>query len=52
MADVDLGGGDVDAELDPQRPALRELPLEFTVGKDVDRVAREILDDTAHGGRF
>src|SRR5438105_3474630 len=52
MTDVDLGRGDVDAELDPQRPALLELPLELAVGKDVDGVPREILDDAAHGGRF
>jgi hypothetical protein len=52
MADVDLGRGDVDAELDPQRPTLRELALELALGKDVDGVPHEILDDAAHRGRF
>ncbi len=52
VADVDLGRGDVDAELDPQRPTLGELPVELALGKDVDGVPSEVFDDAAHGGRF
>ena len=42
--DVDVGRGDVDPELDPERPAERELRLEPARGKDVDRVPDEVGD--------
>ena len=39
-ADVDVGRGDVDPELDAQRPPERELRLEPALGQDVDGVPR------------
>ena len=41
-ADVDVGRRDVDAELDPQRPAELQLRLETALGQHVDRVPREV----------
>ena len=45
MAEVDVGRGRVDPELDPQRPALRarrpELRRERTLGQTVDALRRE-----------
>ena len=46
-ADVEVGGRDVDAELDAQRTPELQLLLEPALGQDVDGVAGEILD--AHG---
>ena len=43
-ADVEVGRGDVDAELDPERPPELQLGLEPAGGKDVDGVAGEGLD--------
>ena len=45
VPDVDVGRGRVDAELDPQRSSLRKLALELSLGKNVDRVADQFLDD-------
>ena len=42
VAEVDVGRGRVDPELDPQRPARRELLLEPPLRQHVDRVARQI----------
>ena len=38
-ADVDVGRGDVDPELDPQRPAELQLLLEPALRQHVDGVA-------------
>ena len=46
-ADVDVRRGDVDPELDAQRLAVRELPLELPGGQDVDGVTSQLGD--AHG---
>ena len=51
-ADVDIGRGDVDPELDAQRAAEGELALEAPFRKDVDGVPRQLFDLAAHGGRF
>ena len=42
VAEVDVGGGRVEPELDPQRTAFGEPPLERSVGEAVDRVAGEM----------
>ncbi len=42
VAEVDVGRGRVDAELDPQRPAGGELLLEPPRRQHVDRVARQV----------
>ena len=44
VADVHVGRGDVDAELDAQCPAERELALELALREDVHRVAGEVLE--------
>ena len=41
MAEVDVRRGGVDPELDPQRPALRQLALQRALGQGVDRIASE-----------
>ena len=43
-ADVDVRRGDVDAELDPQRPAELQLLLEPAGRQDVDGVAGQVFD--------
>ena len=43
-ADVDVGRGDVDPELDPQRTAELQLRLEPALGQDVDGVPRQVGD--------
>ena len=48
-ADVDVGRGDVDAELDPERPAERELLLETAFGEEVDAVPRQPRDEVVVG---
>ena len=48
-SDVDVGRGDVDAELDAERSAERELRLERTGGQNVHGVPRELGD--AHVAR-
>ena len=40
-AEVEVGGGGVDAELDPQRPVGRELLAELLFGDDVDGAGRQ-----------
>ena len=40
VAEVQIGAGGIDAELDAQRPAQRQLALELAVGKRVDDVAQ------------
>ena len=47
-ADVDVGRGDVDPELHPQRPPERELLLEAALREQVDVIAGEGVD-VAHG---
>ena len=47
-ADVDVGRGDVDAELHPQRPPERELLLEAALREQVDVIAGKGVD-VAHG---
>ena len=42
VAEVDVGGGRVEPELDPQRPALGEPPLERPGGQAIDRIAGEV----------
>ena len=42
-AEVEVGGGRVDAELDPQRAAGRELLAQLVVGDDVDGAGGEQL---------
>jgi hypothetical protein len=42
VAEVDVRGGRVEAELDPQRPAARQLLRERPAGEVVDGVAREL----------
>ena len=44
VPDRDVRRRDVDAELDAQRPAERELLLEAAGGQEVDRVARQVSD--------
>ena len=46
VAEMDVGGGRVEPELDPQRAAFGEPSLEGSVGEAVDRVAGEM------GGRL
>ena len=52
-ADVDVRRGDVDAELDAQRPPERELLLEAALRQQVDVVAGKGVDVAhgAHGAR-
>ena len=45
---MDVGRGDVDPQLDPERAAERELLLEAPGRQEVDVVARECVD-VAHG---
>ena len=45
--DVDVGRGDVDPELDAERPSERQLLLELACRQHVDGVAREL--DDSHG---
>ena len=47
-AEVDVGRGDVDAELDAKRPVLRELPLEPALRQDVDRVSGQLGEAHRH----
>jgi hypothetical protein len=49
-AHVDVRRGDVDAELDTQRAAERELPLERSPRQHVDGVANQ-LEKRGHGSR-
>ena len=46
-ADMDVGRGDVDAELDAQRPTERELALELALREHVDGVPGQLRE--AHG---
>ena len=46
-ADVDVGGGDVDAELDAQRPSERQLRLQPALREHVDGVPRQVGE--SHG---
>ncbi len=52
-AEVEVGGGGVDAELDPQRPVGGELLAQLLFGDDVDRARGEQLHLAVdvHGGR-
>ena len=56
VAEVDVGGGGVDAELDAQRPALPlgkvELGLERAFGKHLDGADHEVVDEAAVGHRM
>jgi hypothetical protein len=49
-ADVDVRGGDVDPELDPQRPPERELRFELALREDVNRIAGQC--ERLHSGRL
>jgi hypothetical protein len=40
--DVDVGRGDVDAELHPQRPAERQLALEAALRQHMNRVPGQV----------
>ena len=51
LADVDVAGGRVDAELHPERPAQRELALELPLGEHLDGVTRE-CGEVGHGPRM
>ncbi len=53
VADVHVGRRDVDAELDAQRPAERELALELALREDVHARSRVRLLELCgcHGGR-
>jgi hypothetical protein len=42
VAEVDVGGGRVEAELRPQRPAFGQALLERTLREAVDRIASEV----------
>ncbi len=52
-AEVEVGGGRVDAELDPQRPLGGQLLAQLVRGDDVDRARGEQLHLAVdvHGGR-
>ena len=50
-ADVDVGRGDVDPELHPQRPPERELLLEAALREQVDVIAGKGVD-VAHGAEL
>ena len=52
VAEVDVGGGRVEPELDAQRPALGEPPLERPGGQAVDRVAGQEGGRVRLGGGF
>ncbi len=41
VAEVDVGRGGIDAQLDPQRPPLGQLLLQPALGERVDGVAGE-----------
>ena len=43
-ANVDVRRGDVDAQLDPQRPPQRELPFQLSRGQHVDGVTSQLRD--------
>src|SRR6185312_9898635 len=51
LADVDVARGRVDAELDAQRPAERELALQLPLRQHLDGVTCE-RSDVRHGTRM
>ena len=48
VAEVDVGGGRVDPELDAQRAALGDPPLEGAGGQAVDRVPGQVGGGFCH----
>ncbi len=42
VAEVDVGGGRVEPELDPQRAALGEAAFERPGGQAIDRISGEV----------
>ena len=42
VAEVDVGSGGIEADLDRERPALAELGLQAVVGDDVDAALGEV----------
>ncbi len=51
VTDVDMRGGDVDAELHAQRPTGSELSLELALGQNVDGVSRQLGEIGGDHGR-